>query len=158
MSWFCAGRSTPHLSHVTMRHSVCPFRLSIAFTYRIAYCFLFLRVLRCFNSPGSLPSRVDSGTFGSMAACASPKIITACHALHQHSNQAIPCMVKSSASLCRQRDAELLRLLVLVDLTSRVSLMLTSPTYQTILLMVSMLSIFGVGFKLRCFQLLPIMA
>ena len=34
-------------------------------------------------------------------------------------------------------------------------LMRTSPTYQTTLLVESRLSIFGGGFKLRCFQLLP---
>lgn len=34
-----------------------------------------------------------------MAACAYPRLITACHVLRQHSSQAIPCMVYSPLSL-----------------------------------------------------------
>src|SRR5690242_6032222 len=34
--------------------------LSLATTHGIADCFLFLRVLRCFTSPGSLPAPMDS--------------------------------------------------------------------------------------------------
>ena len=34
--------------------------LSLATTHGIAACFLFLRVLRCFTSPGSLPAAMDS--------------------------------------------------------------------------------------------------
>ena len=55
--------------------------------------FLFLRLLRCFTSPGSprlkrvtglLPAGFPhSGISGSMVACASPKLFAACHALHR---------------------------------------------------------------------------
>ena len=56
-------------------------------------CFLFLRVLRCFSSPGSPPARTGrvprlqrgglphSDTRGSRAICASPRIFAACHVL-----------------------------------------------------------------------------
>lgn len=47
------GSATPHLHHVTMMDSVCPPPLSFAITHGIAYCFLFLRLLRCFSSAGS---------------------------------------------------------------------------------------------------------
>ena len=53
--------------------------------------FLFLRVLRCFSSPRSPPDHAGchpsggglphSGTRGSKAACASPRIFAACRAL-----------------------------------------------------------------------------
>ncbi len=52
-------------------------------------CFLFLRVLRCFNSPGSPPSRANSGIPSSKAACAYLGLIAACHALRQPSSPAI---------------------------------------------------------------------
>ena len=55
--------------------------------------FLFLRLLRCFTSPGSprlkrvtglLPAGFPhSGISGSMVAGASPKLFAACHALHR---------------------------------------------------------------------------
>ena len=57
--------------------------------------FLFLRVLRCFSSPGSLPVAMYlprdaiSGGFphseisGSLAICASPKLFAACRVLHR---------------------------------------------------------------------------
>ena len=53
-------------------------------------CFLLLRVLRCFSSPGSphfvvaglLPAGLPhSETRGSTAICASPRLIAACHVL-----------------------------------------------------------------------------
>ena len=53
-------------------------------------CFLLLRVLRCFSSPGwphfvvaCLPHAgfPHSGTRGSTAICASPRLFAACHAL-----------------------------------------------------------------------------
>lgn len=63
------------------------------------YFFLFLRILRCFNSPRS-PSQAGfhlpaskrmsySAISGSKAACASPKHIAACRDLHRCSSQAI---------------------------------------------------------------------
>ena len=67
---------------------------SLATTGGITFCFLFLRVLRCFSSPGSPPHSVrmavrqtaglpHSGTSGSKAACASPELFAACRALHR---------------------------------------------------------------------------
>ena len=67
---------------------------SLATTGGITFCFLFLRVLRCFSSPGSPPllermtvrqtaGLPHSGTSGSKAACASPEIFAACRALHR---------------------------------------------------------------------------
>ena len=58
------------------------------------FCFLFLRVLRCFSSPGSPPplrrmavrqtaGLPHSGTPGSMTACVSPGLFAACRALHR---------------------------------------------------------------------------
>ena len=58
-------------------------------------CFLFLRLLRCFSSPGSPPRNTarmaghhpaglpHSDTPGSKAACASPGIFAACRVLHR---------------------------------------------------------------------------
>ena len=58
-------------------------------------CFLFLRLLRCFSSPGSPPHNTarmtghhpaglpHSDTPGSKAACASPGIFAACRVLHR---------------------------------------------------------------------------
>ncbi len=62
------------------------------------YCFLFLRVLRCFSSPGSLPRAYfiqhamtglqpaglpHSEIRGSMLVCSSPRLIAAYHVLHR---------------------------------------------------------------------------
>ena len=54
-------------------------------------CFLFLRVLRCFSSPGSPPSSMDAGLTpgglphseirGCAGICPSPRLIAACHVL-----------------------------------------------------------------------------
>ena len=52
-------------------------------------CFLFLPVLRCFNSQRILPSRDNSGIPGSKPACGSPRLIAACHAFLRYQNQAI---------------------------------------------------------------------
>ena len=56
-------------------------------------CFLFLRVLRCFSSPGLPPHLRMTGLQpdglshseirGSTAICASPRLIAACHVLHR---------------------------------------------------------------------------
>ena len=67
---------------------------SLAATGGITSCFLFLRVLRCFSSPRSPPPMgrmavrqtaglPHSGTRGSTAACASPRLFAACRALHR---------------------------------------------------------------------------
>ena len=46
-----------HIStYLTVRDSVCPTSSSLAVTNDIAYCFLFLHLLRCFNSVGSQSS------------------------------------------------------------------------------------------------------
>ena len=56
-------------------------------------CFLFLRVLRCFSSPGSPPSSMDAGLApgglphseirGCAGICPSPRLIAACHVLRR---------------------------------------------------------------------------
>ena len=59
--------------------------------------FLFLRVLRCFNSPRSRSLRSapkwgrksHSGIPGSTDACSSPRLIAACHALRRRPSRAI---------------------------------------------------------------------
>ncbi len=57
------------------------------------YCFLFLRVLRCFSSPRSLPQKGMTGIrpaglshsdiSGSKAICTSPELFAAYHVLHR---------------------------------------------------------------------------
>ena len=69
------------------------FPASLATTTGITNCFLFLRVLRCFSSPGSPPtSRVvhlqctglpHSEICGSKLICSSPQLIAAYHVLHR---------------------------------------------------------------------------
>ena len=70
---------------------------SLAATHRITCCFLFLRLLRCFSSPGSFltlwigvrTTEVCSARFphseisGSMGICPSPKLFAAYHVLHR---------------------------------------------------------------------------
>lgn len=70
-----------------IQFALCPFRSLLMGTSLI--CFLFLPVLRCFNSQRVLPSRDNSEISGSKLACSSPKLIAACHVLHQNQNQAI---------------------------------------------------------------------
>ena len=50
----------PHNPRWTRVHPVWANPRSLATTDGIADCFLFLRVLRCFTSPGSLPAAMDS--------------------------------------------------------------------------------------------------
>ena len=50
----------PHNPEWTRVHSVWAVPLSLATTYGITDCFLFLRVLRCFTSPGSPPAAMYS--------------------------------------------------------------------------------------------------
>ena len=56
------------------------------------YCFIFLRVLRCFSSPGSPPDKSGSPAFSKrgcpiripadvMDICSSPQLFAACHVL-----------------------------------------------------------------------------
>ena len=74
--------------------------LSVAPTRGIPWWFLFLPLLRCFRSGGSrgfsprrglfAPGRKShSGIPGSTAACASPGLIAACHALRRRPSRAI---------------------------------------------------------------------
>lgn len=81
------------------------------------YCFLFLRLLRCFNSPGIASMRYLIHTlitehylcwvfpFGNLrlitGICPSPKLIAAYHVLHRllkprHSPYALSSLIKSS--------------------------------------------------------------
>ena len=52
--------TAPRNPEGTRVHSVWAVPLSLATTNGIADCFLFLRVLRCFTSPGSLPATMNS--------------------------------------------------------------------------------------------------
>ena len=67
---------------------------SLATTWGITFCFLFLPVLRCFSSRGSPPYLVwvtgrqpaglpHSEIRGSQVACTSPRLIAACRVLHR---------------------------------------------------------------------------
>ena len=77
-----------------IRFVLYPFRsrlLRISLIY-----FLFLRVLRCFNSPSVFVSRhflmkksSHSEILGSILACSSPRLIAACHVLLNNLSQAI---------------------------------------------------------------------
>lgn len=90
--WF--RMDEPHHIHFSSRRSVqfalIPLRSPLLRESR--NWFLFLRLLRCFNSPRCPRSRADlskqavkshSEILGSKAACASPKLIAACHVLHR---------------------------------------------------------------------------
>ena len=82
------------------RNSVCPVRFSIAFTNRIPVLVSFPAGTKMFQFP-ACPHSVEcnSEILGSKAACASPRLFTACHVLHRHPSQAIPCMVLNLHSL-----------------------------------------------------------
>ena len=85
------------------------------------FCFLFLRVLRCFSSPGSPPPTggmaalraaglPHSGTRGSTAACASPRLFAACRAFHrlpEPQASAVRPFLLSPVPRCSARDAYL---------------------------------------------------
>ncbi len=86
---------SPNPAHARTPVWALPF--SLAATHRITCCFLFLRVLRCFSSPGSLPYVMDwrmdtevcssgfphSEISGSMDICSSPKLFAAYHVFHR---------------------------------------------------------------------------
>ena len=90
-----------------IRFALYPFR-SLLLRVSLFY-FLFLQVLRCFNSLRVFVSRhflakklSHSEISGSILACSSPELIAACHVLRQNSNQAIHllvCLVKSTPIL-----------------------------------------------------------
>ena len=77
-------------------------------------CFLFLRVLRWFTSPGSLPPAYEfsggscnlpckglphSEIPGSKPVCGSPRLIAACHVLHRFSAPRHPPSTLSSLTI-----------------------------------------------------------
>ena len=83
----------PYPSH-PFGYSVWAFPRSLATTYGITFCFLFLRVLRCFSSP-RVPSSFDD-TYASVVCgfphseirassviCTYTRLIAACHVLHR---------------------------------------------------------------------------
>lgn len=86
-----------HISYyLSTADSVCPTSFSLAVTKDIIIYFLFLRVLRCFNSPSMSISRYyltiklsHSEISGSKLACSYPELIAACHVLHHNLSQAI---------------------------------------------------------------------
>ena len=50
---------TPHLYFFSKADSVCLTCFSLAANQHITLCFLFLRVLRCFNSPRALSQKIS---------------------------------------------------------------------------------------------------
>ena len=89
----------PRYPERTRVRSVWAIPRSLATTDGITACFLFLRVLRCFTSPGSPPATMDSSqTMAVLAAMGfpirrstdqslvdgSPWLIAATHVLHRH--------------------------------------------------------------------------
>ena len=89
-----------HIStYLTVRDSVCPTSFSLAVTNDIAYCFLFLHLLRCFNSVGSQSStdqttklfrKSHQAILGSKDVCSYPKLIAAYHDLHRQLKPSYP--------------------------------------------------------------------
>lgn len=87
-----------HISTIiTNWDSVCPVSCSLAVTNDIAFCFLFLRLLRCFNSAGSRSStdqqitnnsifvrKSHQAILGSKDVCSSPRLIAAYHDPHKY--------------------------------------------------------------------------
>ena len=98
----------PHMCRNTYGLGCSPFARRYSGNH---YCFLFLRVLRCFSSPGSPPLfREDTpqmrGGFphseicGSQAASASPQLIAGSHVLHRlREPRHPPCARKQFFSL-----------------------------------------------------------
>lgn len=93
----------------SLQGSVWAVPVSVAPTPGIAFCFLFLPLLRCFNSGGSrsLPracaeahTRSHSGISGSKAPCASPELIAAWHALRRLGSPAIHHLGQATRTLC----------------------------------------------------------
>ena len=78
--------------------------------YGNRFCFLFLRLLRCFNSPGCLFPHYEfcrkykwlpnSGIFGSKLASSSPKRIAGTRALHRLCVPRSPPFALSHLTLC----------------------------------------------------------
>jgi hypothetical protein len=109
----------PHNPGRTRVHPVWANPLSLATTHGIAACFLFLRVLRCFTSPGSPPAVMDSpqdpavlpaGGFPIRTSTdqslvgGSPWLIAATHVLHRlleprHPPHALHSLVTQNSGL-----------------------------------------------------------
>ena len=107
-------RAPPHNPPRTEALEVWAVPLSLAATDGIANCFLFLRVLRWFTSPGlllpayafsrgslNLPSEglPHSEIPGSKPVCGSPRLIAACHVLHRFSAPRHPPSTLSSLTI-----------------------------------------------------------
>ena len=102
---------------------------SLATTGGITFCFLFLRVLRCFSSPRSPPplrwmavrqtaGLPHSGTSGSKTACVSPELFAACRALHrlpEPQASAVRPFLLSPAPYLKRYGAHTLELLNLIS-------------------------------------------
>ncbi len=88
---FSGGPTTPRGASPRPRFGLRRFRSPLLALSLV--CFLFLRVLRCFSSPGSLPARPDGGiapaglphseTRASMGICPSARLIAACRVLRR---------------------------------------------------------------------------
>ena len=85
------GPATPYLPK-QIRFGLFPVRSPLLGESLV--CFLFLRVLRCFSSPGLLSACAEFPTFNRegcpirksadiMDICSSPQLIAACHVLHR---------------------------------------------------------------------------
>ena len=100
----------PYPSH-PFGYSVWALPRSLATTYGITFCFLFLRVLRCFSSP-RFPSSCDdtyasvvcgfphSDIRASSVICTYTRLFAACHVLHRlpvpgHSPCALSSLISS---------------------------------------------------------------
>src|SRR3989338_7438355 len=86
-----------------IQFALIPFR-SLLVRESLIY-FLFLPVLRCFNSRRTFPSQDNSEILGSKLACNSPKLIAACHVFRQNQNQAI--RLTASVILCSKTHDEI---------------------------------------------------
>ena len=90
------AESIPRSEPRHARTPVWPLPISLAATLGITCCFLFLALLRCFSSGGSLPYVMDwrmaevcsagfphSDISGSLDICSSPKLFAAYHVFHR---------------------------------------------------------------------------
>ena len=116
----------PHNPGWTRVHPVWANPLSLATTHGIAACFLFLRVLRCFTSPGLPPAAMDSpqdpavlpaGGFPIRTSTdqslvgGSPWLIAATHVLHRlleprHPPHALHSLVTQNSGLSSERSSD----------------------------------------------------
>ncbi len=110
----------------TRVRSVWAVPLSLATTHGIAACFLFLRVLRCFTSPGSRPAAMNSPQDAAVLPAAgfpirtstdqslvggSPWLFAATHVLHRlleprHPPHALSSLVTHNSGLSSSRSSD----------------------------------------------------